>query len=193
MSDNQQNNQEQMNPEQIAPQAAAQPTAVPAQPQPTPAQPTAVPAQPQPTPAQPTPAQPQALDKDAEMIQLLKDIKKNGRRQLIWSRVLTVAMVGIFLVVGYAAFIFIPIVVDTMDNINNVVTGASATIENIDVMVAEMTDASQNLNQLVNDNAKPLTDAVTNLSNIDFDGLNKAIRDLQDAIGPMAEFMNKFR
>ncbi len=127
------------------------------------------------------------------MIQLLKDIKKNGRRQLIWSRVLTVAMVGIFLVVGYAAFIFIPIVVDTMDNINNVVTGASATIENIDVMVAEMTDASQNLNQLVNDNAKPLTDAVTNLSNIDFDGLNKAIRDLQDAIGPMAEFMNKFR
>ena len=60
-------------------------------------------------------------------------------------------------------------------------------------MVLEMTDASKNLNQLVSDNSQALTDSVTNMSNIDFEGLNAAIKDLQDTVGPMASFFNRFR
>ena len=60
-------------------------------------------------------------------------------------------------------------------------------------MVSEMTTASKNLNELVNENAGPLTEAVKNMSNVDFDGLNKAITDLQDTVGPMANFFNRFR
>ena len=31
------------------------------------------------------------------------------------------------------------------------------------------------------------------MNDIDFEGLNKAIQDLQDAVGPFATFMNKFK
>ena len=56
-----------------------------------------------------------------------------------------------------------------------------------------MTDASKNLNQLVGDNSEALNEAITNMANVDYDGLNKAIKDLQDTVGPMANFFSKFR
>ena len=31
------------------------------------------------------------------------------------------------------------------------------------------------------------------MTKVDFDGLNKAIKDLQDAVSPVANFFNKFR
>ena len=56
-----------------------------------------------------------------------------------------------------------------------------------------MTDASNNLNQLVNDNTEPLTQAVNNMAGIDFEGLNQAITDLQGAVGPLANFFGRFK
>ena len=52
---------------------------------------------------------------------------------------------------------------------------------------------SKSLNGFVTDNAQTLTDAATDISNIDFEGLNGAIRDLQDAVGPFAKMMNRFK
>ena len=67
------------------------------------------------------------------------------------------------------------------------------TIDEIDTMVAEMTTASTNLNKLVDDNSQALTDAINNIAGIDFEGLNKAIKDLKDTVGPMASFFGRFR
>ena len=47
------------------------------------------------------------------------------------------------------------------------------------------------MNKLVDDNGSNLAAAVKSLSEIDFEGLNKAITDLQDAVGPMASLMKK--
>ena len=41
--------------------------------------------------------------------------------------------------------------------------------------------------------AKKMSPLVNALTEIDFDGLNQAIKDLQDAVGPLASFMSKFR
>ena len=60
-------------------------------------------------------------------------------------------------------------------------------------MTKGITSATDSLNELVAGNSASLTEAVTSLSRIDFDGLNKAITDLQDAAGPMAALMKRFR
>ena len=45
------------------------------------------------------------------------------------------------------------------------------------------------MNDLIVNNAGTLTESVEKLSNLDIDGLNQGIQDLQDALGPLAETM----
>ncbi len=118
---------------------------------------------------------------------------KIGKKQLFLQRITTLATVGIFVVVLVAMIVLVPKVTMTLTNIDKMVADASSSVENINAMVAEMTEASKNLNQLVNDNTEPLTQAVNNMAGIDFEGLNKAITDLQATVGPMAQFFSRFR
>ena len=116
-----------------------------------------------------------------------------AKKQLFLQRITTLATVGIFVVVLVAMIVLVPKVTMTLTNIDKMVADASGSVENINAMVAEMTEASKNLNQLVNDNTEPLTQAVNNMAGIDFEGLNKAITDLQATVGPMAQFFSRFR
>ncbi len=116
-----------------------------------------------------------------------------AKKQLFLQRITTLATVGIFVVVLVAMIVLVPKVTMTLTNIDKMVADASGSVENINAMVAEMTEASKNLNQLVNDNTEPLTQAVNNMAGIDFEGLNKAISDLQATVGPMAQFFSRFR
>ena len=124
---------------------------------------------------------------------MMAELNKYSKKQLFWQRIASLAVLGIFAVVLISALIVIPQVMVALSNANKVAADARSSLEQINGMVAEMTTASKNLNELVNENAGPLTDAVKNLSNVDFEGLNKAIADLQDTVGPMASFFNKFR
>ena len=65
-------------------------------------------------------------------------------------------------------------------------------IKGVNTMTGSITDTSDNMNSMLTDNSQSLTDAVEKMNNIDFDGLNKAIQDLQDAVGPFASLMKKF-
>ncbi len=124
---------------------------------------------------------------------LLKQIRDMTVKQLFWQRITSCAVVGVFLVLLVAVVIMVPKVTTTLSNIDRVTMDVSGSVGEINTMVGEMTDASSNLNGLVEDNAEKLTEAVNNLAGIDFEGLNQAIQDLQDAVGPMAAFFNRFK
>ena len=121
------------------------------------------------------------------------EMLKVDKKHLFWQRLSAMAVVATFLVVLVVAMILVPQVLATLDNINRVAKDAESAVANVDTMVLEMTDASKNLNQLVGDNSEALNEAITNMANVDYDGLNKAIKDLQDTVGPMANFFSKFR
>ena len=121
------------------------------------------------------------------------EMLKVDKKHLFWQRLSAMAVVATFVVVLITAVILVPQISATLSNINKVASDAEAAIADVYVMVDEMTDASKNLNKLVGENSEALTEAVTNMADIDFEGLNKAIGDLQDTVGPMASFFNKFR
>ncbi|WP_034443330.1 DUF948 domain-containing protein [Butyrivibrio sp. AE2032] len=125
--------------------------------------------------------------------QLLEEIKKLSKKQVRWQRLSALCILGALATVVIVLFMVIPRVLTTLDHINQVATKMESSIEDIDVMVDEMTDASKNLNKLVGENSTALTDAIEKMANVDYDGLNQAIQDLQDAIGPMATFFNRFK
>ncbi len=132
-------------------------------------------------------------NKDDQSIQLLTQIRDLKKKQLMWQRVSAACLFGIFAVLFITVSIIIPRATTTLSNIDQVSGEMYETIDEIDTMVAEMTTASTNLNKLVDDNSQALTDAINNIAGIDFEGLNKAIKDLKDTVGPMASFFGRFR
>ena len=124
---------------------------------------------------------------------LLEEIKRYSKKQVKWQRLSALCILGALIVVIVVLFVLIPRVLITLDHINSVAAKVESSLEGVDTMVSEMTDASKNLNNLVGENSKALTDAIDKMANVDYEGLNQAIQDLQDAVGPMANFFNKFR
>lgn len=123
----------------------------------------------------------------------LEELIMLNRKQLFYRRIGTWCLAGILVVVAIAVIILIPKVTITLDHINSVAVKAEESLANVDTMTADVSNSAANFDKLLAENSKELTESIKEISEIDFDGLNKAIKDLQDAVGPMASFMNKFR
>ncbi len=124
---------------------------------------------------------------------LLAEMRDLSKKRLFFQRIATCCLAGVFLTVFTACLIVVPKAMTTLTNINNAAVKAGSSLDDIDTMTEDITTATNNLNELVSNNSVKLTDAVTSLSQIDFEGLNKAITDLQTAVGPMANLMKGFR
>lgn len=129
-----------------------------------------------------------------------KQLLEQSREQLFYIRILTGAFFALFLVVFIAAVILIPRVSETLGQVNSLIEEAGGTLESanqalteVSEMSTEITGVSTQLNDFITENAQTLSDAATQISEIDFEGLNQAIQDLQDAVGPFANLMNGFR
>ncbi|MBE5842260.1 MAG: hypothetical protein E7304_12760 [Butyrivibrio sp.] len=124
---------------------------------------------------------------------LLTQMRDLHKKQLFWQKISTCCIAVMAATVVIVAIAVVPKTVSTIHNVNQVAIKAQTSLEDMDEMISNITEASSGMNELVKENGEGLTSAVKNLSEIDFEGLNTAIKDLQDAIGPMAQFMNKFK
>lgn len=131
---------------------------------------------------------------------VMKTLLEKTQKQLFYTRILAGAAGGMFLILLIAALLVVPKAVSALTQAEAVMADAQGLLEtadtaitNISAMSDEVTQVSKSLNGFVTDNAQTLTDAAKDISNIDFEGLNGAIRDLQDAVGPFAKMMNRFK
>lgn len=121
----------------------------------------------------------------------LLELIKLGKKQLFWQKVTAGCFAGMLVVITIAVLVMVPRVTTTLRNINNVATKAEKSLENVDTMAKSVETSAGNLDKLLDDNGEKLTSAVTSISEIDFEGLNKAITDLQSAVGPLAKLFGK--
>lgn len=131
---------------------------------------------------------------------VMKTLLEKTQKQLFYIKILAGAAGGMFLILLIAALLVVPKAVSALTQAEAVMADAQGLLEtadtaisNISAMSDEVTQVSKSLNGFVTDNAQTLTDAARDISNIDFEGLNGAIRDLQDAVGPFAKMMNRFK
>ena len=132
--------------------------------------------------------------------QMLTKLLEKTTKQLFYTRILAGAALGLFLVVLIAAMVLVPKASSVLSQTNKLVTDASGILESADLVLQdistmsnEVTSVSEGLNDFIIENAQTLTDAAQDISNIDFAGLNQAIQDLQDAVGPFANLMNRWK
>lgn len=129
-----------------------------------------------------------------------KELLEKTKKQLLYTRVLAAAAVGMFLIMLLAAVVVVPKaaavlsqVSDVMIRVQGLAETADTAVSGIQEMSGEVTAVSKSLGEFVTNNAQTLTEAAEDISQIDFEGLNNAIQDLQDAVSPFAKMMNRFQ
>ena len=120
-------------------------------------------------------------------LDVLKELRNNSQKQSFYAKLAACFTGGIFVVVAIAAIVVLPQVKNTVNKVNALADRAETTIDDAEAMIESVTETSNNANEIIINNSENFADSIENLSNLDFDGLNQAISDLQDAVGPFAE------
>ena len=129
--------------------------------------------------------------------ELLKELVSNSRKQLFYTKLAAFVAAAALVV---CLVILVPSVVKTVNRANEVMAKASGTIELADTAIASVTEMSNsitvmgnNMDTFITENAESVEQVMKKLDDIDFEGLNSAIKDLGDVVEPLANFFGKFK
>lgn len=132
--------------------------------------------------------------------ELLKVLVRNSEKQLFYSRIAAATAVAAAAVLVICLIIIVPLVVKTVNQANSIMAQASETIELADTAIESVTQMSQsvttmgnNMDTFITENAESVEQIMKKMDQIDFEGLNSAIKDLGDVVEPLANFFGKFR
>ncbi len=124
--------------------------------------------------------------------ELLSELVKNSRKQLFYARVRTLASIVIAAAVVICLVILMPVVLNTMSQVNGIMSQASETIVIADSAIESITEMCENMDTFITENAESVGTVMKEIGSVDFKGLNDAIKDLGDVIEPLAKFFNRF-
>lgn len=139
--------------------------------------------------------------------ELVEQLLAESRKRTLYSKITAFSSAGILLTILIFLIIFLPGLTSAAGKINevaaqaeeitdkaeNTLTQIETTVADFDEMSKSLSETSENINQFVTDNSTVLADTAKQLGNIDYDSLNKAIKDLQAAVEPFANFVNRFK
>ncbi|WP_035767755.1 hypothetical protein [Butyrivibrio sp. NC2002] len=144
------------------------------------------------------------VDKNAEEShfrsqELLEKIYENSQKQLFYKKIEMLCLAVCVVAIIIAMIIMVPRVTkladtlqDSAERIDTTIDKADKAMDDVSEMATSVKTIAHGIDEIVGENGESLTNTVEKLSNIDFDGLNNAIKDLQDAVGPLAKLMKRF-
>lgn len=132
--------------------------------------------------------------------ELMEILVENSKKQLFYSRLGAVAMLIIAAAFLVCLVMVLPQAIAAVRNANHIMVQASDTITLADEAITSITEMSdsitamgRNMDTFITENAEAVTDVMKKIEDIDFEGLNGAIKDLGEVIEPLARFFGKFK
>ena len=130
----------------------------------------------------------------------LAKLLENSEKQLFYSRIRSIAAVVTVLCILCALVMVVPALLRTAAGADAVIAQASSSITLADeaiIDVIEMsgaiTEMGLSMDDFIAENAEAVSSLMKEIEAIDFEGLNKAIKDLGDVVEPFAKFFNRFQ
>ncbi|MBO6134109.1 MAG: hypothetical protein J6P05_07240 [Lachnospiraceae bacterium] len=135
-------------------------------------------------------------------------------KQVKYSRFAAIFTAVIAAVMVIVAVIVVPEVLNLIKQVDTTIVQVEETITQVDATIAQaqesvgkvnetldsangmvksITNTSNNVNGVVTSNASDISKVVKDISQVDFEGLNQAINDLQSAVAPLANMFRSFR
>ena len=126
----------------------------------------------------------------------LAKLLENSEKQLFYSRIRSIAAVVTALCILCALVMVVPALLRTAAGADAVIAQASSSITLADEAITdviEMSGAITEMDDFIAENAEAVSSLMKEIEAIDFEGLNKAIKDLGDVVEPFAKFFNRFQ
>ncbi len=130
----------------------------------------------------------------------LAKLIENSEKQLFYERVRTVVSVITALAMICCLVTVVPAILKTAADVDTAVSQVSETIplaedaiRGITQMSGAITEMGENMDDFIMENAETVSGLMQQIEAVDFEGLNRAIKDLGDAVEPFAKFFNKFK
>lgn len=108
------------------------------------------------------------------------------RKQLFYTRLLALAGIAI-------AVITLVFVLTILPGVTGVLEQASETLLLVDQTLEDFGQMSQNVDALAESGGEAIEQLMEKVEQMDIEGLNDAISDLNDVIKPLADFFGNFR
>ena len=134
------------------------------------------------------------MDQNKEMLELLKQINENTRKQVFYGRLrclFAVASACCFAGILFMLYRYLPQMAEMVVKMQTVLGNLERVTK--DLAAVDFGSMVNGINTLVETGQLTLEQTVSKLNTIDFTNLNKAIKDLADVVEPVAKFFNTFR
>ena len=130
----------------------------------------------------------------------LAKLRENSEKQLFYSRIRSIAAVVTALCILCALVMVVPALLRTAAGADAVIAQASSSITlaneaitDVIEMSGAITEMGLSMDDFIAENAEAVSSLMKEIEAIDFEGLNKAIKDLGDVVEPFAKFFNRFQ
>ena len=130
----------------------------------------------------------------------LAKLLENSEKQLFYSRIRSIAAVVTALCILCALVMLVPALLRTAAGADAVIAQASSSITLADEAITDViemsgaiTEMGLSMDDFIAENAEAVSSLMKEIEAIDFEGLNKAIKDLGDVVEPFAKFFNRFQ
>ncbi len=130
----------------------------------------------------------------------LAKLLENSEKQLFYSRIRSIAAVVTALCILCALVMVVPALLRTAAGADDVIAQASSSITLADEAITDViemsgaiTEMGLSMDDFIAENAEAVSSLMKEIEAIDFEGLNKAIKDLGDVVEPFAKFFNRFQ
>ncbi len=131
--------------------------------------------------------------------ELLTRLAANSEKQLFYARLRTLILLAAVAVMVLCLVMIVPAVLrsiyqadELMDQVSETLALADQAIASVTEMSDSITEIGENMDTFLEDNAENAAGVMEKIEAVDFEGLNKAIRDLGDVVEPIAKLFNKF-
>ncbi|MGN0377182.1 MAG: hypothetical protein ACI4ED_06065 [Suilimivivens sp.] len=132
--------------------------------------------------------------------ELLETLVKHSEKQLFYSRIAAFAAVVSAVVLAVCLLVIVPSVMKTVNQANDIMEQVSETLVLADTAIESVTQMSQsittmgnNMDSFITENSESIQQIMKKMDEIDFEGLNSAIKDLGDVVEPLANFFGIFK
>ena len=114
------------------------------------------------------------------------------KKMLFYARIRTAVVLVVAILLVLCGILIVPKAIGTINQANQIISLANTAIESVTTMSQSITDMGTNMDTFITDNGESVEAVMTKLEEIDFEGLNTAIKDLGDVVEPLAKFFGKF-
>lgn len=130
----------------------------------------------------------------------LEELVKNSKKMLFYAKIRTLATLVVAAGIIFSVIVVLPSVLGTVQQAKQVMAQVSDTIDLADTAIESITEMSKsitgmgdNMDAFITENANSVEEIMKKIESVDFEGLNKAIKDLGDTVEPFANFFGKFK